>query len=175
VKRAAPLLALALGACTTRLLPAPEDVRFDPIRFFHAPAEGRGTLYKLVGAPVPVHVSSTSVGDLDQLSVTQLIREGDKPPRKRIWVIRRVGDGDYAATLTDAVGPVRITVDRGRAFIRYRMKGGLTVDQQLALHGRDPVLCNRLSVRKFGIRIAWLNETIRRQPLGRDVPVNCPA
>jgi len=66
-------------------------------------------------------------------------------------------------------------VDGGRAFIRYRTKSGLDIDQQLALHGRVLVLCNRLSVRKLGVRIAWLNETIRRQPLGRDVPANCPA
>ena len=175
MKLLAPLLALALGGCASRLLPAPDDVRFDPIRFFHAPAEGRGTLYKLIGKPVPVHVTSRSEGDLNHLRVVQLIREGDKPPRERTWTIRRVGDGQYTATLTDAAGPVRMTVEGGRAFIRYRTEDGLVIDQQLALHGRAAILCNRLTVRKLGVRVAWLSETIRRLPLGRDVPAHCPA
>ena len=174
MRAAAAALALRLGGCGAPPLPAIEDVRFDPIRFFYAPAEGMGTLHKLIGDPVPVWVSSTSTCNLNDLRVVQLIREGDKPPRQRVWTIRRVGEGDYAATLTDADGPVRVTVNRGRAFIRYRTRDGLSVDQQLALQPGAPVLCNRLTVRKLGIRIAWLNETIRRIPLGSDALANCP-
>ncbi len=173
MRRSTALLALALTGCAGHELPATQGVRFDPIRFFYAPTEGTGTLHKLIGRPVPVHVTSTSEGNLNALRVEQTIREGDKPPRRRTWTIRRIGDGDYSATLTDAVGPVSVQVEGGRAFINYRMRGGLTVHQQLALQD-GLVVCNRLSVRKLGIRVAWLNETIRRIPLGRSTAANCP-
>ena len=174
MRRSAALLALALGGCAGHAISALQDVRFDPIRFFHAPTEGTGTLHRLAGPPVPIQVSSISEGDLNELRVVQTIREGSKPPRQRLWTIRRVGDGDYAATLTDAVGPVSVKVDGGSAFIRYRMRGGFTVHQQLALQP-GLVVCNRLTVRKLGIRVAWLNETIRRMPLGSATPANCPS
>jgi hypothetical protein len=174
VRSPAALAILALGGCVSHPLPAIEGVRFDPIRFFYAPTEGSGTLYKLIGRPVRVEVTSISEGTLDELRVVQSIREGNRPERQRVWTIRRVGDDKYAATLTDAVGPVSVTVDGGRALIRYRVRGGFTVAQQLALQD-GLVVCNRLSVRKLGIRIAWLDETIRRVPLGRATPANCSA
>ena len=173
MKRSALLLAGALTGCATPQLPAAEGVSFDPIRFFHAPTMGTGTLHKLIGHPVPIRVASTSEGNLNELRVVQSIHEGDKPARQRIWTIRRIGDADYAATLTDAVGPVTVRVEGGRASIRYRMSEGLTVHQQLALQD-GLVVCNRLEVRKLGIRVAWLNETIRRVPLGMATPAGCP-
>ena len=165
---------LALAGCASRPLPALSDVRFDPIRFFQGPVEGTGTLHKIVGAPVPIRVSSRSEGDLNQTRITQIIREGTKPARQRTWTIRRVGEG-YTGTLTDAAGPVRIDVRGGRAFINYRTPDGLVIDQELALQNYAGVLCNRLTVRKFGVRVAVLNETIRRVPLGLNAKANCPA
>ena len=176
MRAVAALLALALCGCAGRVgpLPAADNVRFDPIRYFSAPTEGVGTLHKLVGGSVPIHVRSTGHGNLDRLTLVQSIREGARPARQRSWTIRRVGDGRYAATLTDAVGPVSVTVRGGSAFIHYRMKGGLVVDQQLALQSNSMLVCNRLSVRKFGIRVARVNETIRRLPLGEHAPDPCP-
>jgi hypothetical protein len=49
-----------------------------------------------------------------------------------------------------------------RATIRYRMKSGLAVAQQLALQPGGRTLLNRLTVTKFGIRVATLDETIRK-------------
>ena len=176
MRTSAAFLSLALYGCAGHPGPlrAADDIRFDPIRYFSAPTEGVGTLHKLVGRPVPIRVLSTGHGNLDRLTVVQSIREGAKSPRQRTWTIRRVDDGRYAATLTDATGPVSVTVRNGSAFIHYRMKGGLVVDQQLALQTNSMVLCNRLSVRKFGIRVAWVNETIRRLPIGRNAPDPCP-
>jgi hypothetical protein len=155
-------------------LPAEDNVRFDPIRYFSAPTQGVGTLHKLIGGSVRIQVSSLGEGNLNRLTLTQTIREGRKPPRERAWIIRRIGEDRYAATLTDAVGPVSVTVRNGSAFINYRMKGGLVVDQQLALQPDSMIVCNRLSVRKFGIRVAHVNETIRRLPIGRHEADRCP-
>ncbi len=172
----AAFLSLALCGCAGHVgpLPAADNVRFDPIRYFSGPSVGVGTLHKLVGGSVPIQVSSLGEGNLDRLILTQTIREGSKPPRVRAWTVQRIGDGRYAATLTDAVGPVSVTVRNGSAFINYRMKGGLVVDQQLALQPNSMIVCNRLSVRKFGFRVAHVNETIRRLPMGRHEPDRCP-
>jgi hypothetical protein len=42
------------------------------------------------------------------------------------------------------------------------MRGGLDVDQQLTLQGDGKTLLNRLHVRKFGVRVAVVEETIRK-------------
>jgi hypothetical protein len=42
------------------------------------------------------------------------------------------------------------------------MKGGLEVEQQLALQSDGRTVLNRLEVKKFGARLATLNETITK-------------
>jgi hypothetical protein len=73
-----------------------------------------------------------------------------------------LGPGHFTGTLTEATGPVDITVSGPRALIRYPMKGGLEVRQQLALQSDGRTVLNRLSVRKFGLEVAHLDETIRK-------------
>ena len=57
------------------------------------------------------------------------VHEGDKPVRMRKWVTHQVAPGRYAGTLSDATGPVDITVSGDSATVRYKMKGGLDVVQ----------------------------------------------
>lgn len=112
----------------------------------------------------PVHVSVDSVGRMsgDGLILDQTIREANKPPSLRRWTIRRVAQDRYTGTLTDAVGPVTAEIAGPRAEIRYMMRHGLIVQQQLAQQRDGTTVLNRLVVRKFGARVATLNETIRR-------------
>ena len=42
------------------------------------------------------------------------------------------------------------------------MKGGLKVDQKLTLQSDGRTLLNRLKVEKFGVRVATVEETIRK-------------
>ena len=42
------------------------------------------------------------------------------------------------------------------------MRGGLDVDQQLTLQAGERTLFNRLHVKKFGIRVATVEEAIRK-------------
>lgn len=76
--------------------------------------------------------------------------------------MRSVGSNLYSGTLTDAKGPVTVRTSGSRAIIGYTMKGGLQVRQQLALQSDGRTLLNRLDVQKFGVRVARLNETIRK-------------
>lgn len=159
-------IALALAGCSAAALPTSATQTFDPLTFFAGRAQGTGTVHRLFGSTVPLRVASTSARRTpDSLVLVQRIREGSKTERTRTWSMRRTAPGVYTGTLTpDAVGPVTMNVTGPRAHIRYQMKGGLAVVQQLALQRGGDVLCNRLEVRKFGIRVAWVRETIERVP-----------
>jgi hypothetical protein len=98
----------------------------------------------------------------DGLILDQTIREAKKPPSMRRWTIRRVAQNRYTGTLTDAIGPVTAEVVGPRAHIRYTMRHGLAVEQQLAQQPDGTTVFNRLVVHKFGARVATLSETIKR-------------
>jgi hypothetical protein len=152
---------MATGAATAQL-PAPSSATLEPIAFFTGRSQGEGIVDTLLGKPVKLLVESVGVRQGDTLILEQTISEGAKPPRVRRWIMRPVAPGRYTGTLTDAEGAVNVTVAGPRASIRYRMRGGLDVDQQLTLQPGDRTLLNRLHVKKFGIRVANVEETIRK-------------
>lgn len=179
MKLLAAVSALLAGSCTSPSpLPASTTEAFDPISFFSGRTAGEGTIHKLFSSPVSLTVESmASRQTADTLVLSQTIREGASQPRTREWSIRRVRPGRFEGKLTpDAVGPVTMTVRGPRASIRYRMKGGLDVHQQLALQSRTDIVCNRLEVRKLGVRVAWVGETIQRMRKSepKPAPVACP-
>ena len=144
-------------------LPADPDARLDPIVFFTGRSEGEASLDTLFASPVAVAVVSVGRGDgRGGLILDQTIREGDKPARDRRWVMRRGAGGRYDGTLTDAEGPVDVAVAGPRATIHYRMKNGFDVEQQLALQRDRRTVLNRLEVSKYGVRVAHLDEIIRK-------------
>jgi hypothetical protein len=100
-------------------------------------------------------------GDRGDFVLIDQVQEGDKPPRERKWIMRPTGPNRYSGTLSDAVGPVAISVTGDRAAIRYEMKGGLKVDQQLQLRA-DGTLANHVVVKKFGLTLATVDGTIRK-------------
>lgn len=157
------ILVFAACSCTKSVvLPAAEGAEFDPIAFFKGHTHGEGDLHKLFDGPV--HVSVDSIGRVtsEGLTLDQTIREANKPPNTRRWTIKRVAQHRYTGTLTDAVGAVSAEVVGPRAQIRYMMRHGLVVQQQLARQSDGTTVLNRLAVYKFGARVATLNETIKR-------------
>jgi hypothetical protein len=155
------LAAMAAGAATGHL-PSAGSATLDPIAFFTGRSEGEGSVDTLLGKPVKLLVESVGHKQGDTLILDQTIREGAKPARNRRWIMRPVAPGRYTGTLTDAEGPVNVTVAGPQASIRYRMRGGFDVNQQLTLQGDGRMLLNRLHVKKFGVRVAIVEETIRK-------------
>lgn len=157
---------LALASCTA---PAPPEASqsgpaFDPITFFTGPTHGEGRLDQIFKAERTIAVDSIGRPTRDgSLTLTQRIAlEGD-PPRIRTWKLKQMAPGRYVGTLTDASGPVE-TVAIGRAIrIRYPMKGGLTVEQWLNLLPGGRVIDNRMTVHKWGLRVATLRERITKR------------
>lgn len=152
-----------LAACTEVQLPAAGTASLDPVAFFTGASHGDGRFHQVLSSPHGVRVDSDGKPQGDGgLLLTQRIAEDGKPPRVRLWVIKPAGPGHYTGTLTDAVGPVELTVAGPRAEVRYSMKKGLKVTQELALQPDGLTVLNHLEVHKLGVRVAWLDETIRK-------------
>ena len=157
--------ALALSACGTA--PPPEASQpgeaFDPIAFFTGASHGEATLDQIFKGSRRVSVDSIGRERKDGLLLVQRITVAGEQPRTRRWLLRRTAPGQYGGALTDANGPVE-TQAVGRAIrIRYPMKGGLKVELWLVARPGGRSLDNRLTVTKWGFRVATLRERIDKR------------
>ncbi|WP_114226862.1 MULTISPECIES: DUF3833 family protein [Sphingomonas] len=155
---------VALAGCTEVQLPATATASLDPIAFFTGSSHGDGQFHEVLSSPHGVQVDSSGRRLPDGgLLLTQRIAEEGKAPRTREWIMRPAGPGRFTGSLTEAVGPVELTVEGPRAEVRYAMKKGLKVTQELALQPDGMTVLNHLEVHKLGLRVAWLDETIRKE------------
>jgi hypothetical protein len=90
------------------------------------------------------------------------VQEEGKPLRKRIWAMHALGPDHFTGSLTDAAGPVEVTVSGKVATIGYVMReGNLTIVQQLQLQPNG-TLSNHVTAKKFGLTVAHVDGTIRK-------------
>ena len=98
---------------------------------------------------------------VEQFVLIDTVRQQGQAPRIRKWVLHLVGPGHFSGTLSDATGPVDITVSGESATIRYTMEGGLNLEQRLqVIDGRT--LANHTAVRKFGMKFGSVEGKIRK-------------
>jgi hypothetical protein len=158
LKPAAVSLALALAATGG---PA---AAFDPIAFFTGPSHGTGRMEQVLKATRSVRVDSIGHAERDGMLVIKqrVMIEGD-PPRDRIWRLRRTSTGNYSGTLSDAVGPVTAQTIGNSILISYSMKGNLKVSQILTPIDNGRAVDNRMTIRKWGMKVASLTERIEKR------------
>ena len=90
------------------------------------------------------------------------VEEEGKAARKRTWVMRPDGPDHFTGSLSDASGPVDVTVAGTTATIRYTMEdGGLKIEQRLKLQANG-TLSNHVVAKKFGLKFAQVDGTIRK-------------
>jgi len=157
--------AFAVAAAAALAIAAPASAaeqELDLVAFFtgrtHAESEIK------VGFRKPVRHITDSVGKRaanGDLILFDQIKEEGKPPKTRKWVMRKNGPNSFTGAMSEATGPVRIEVDGTQASIRYKMKGGITVHQELQMRDRK-TLSNHVSARKLGVRLGRLDGTIRK-------------
>lgn len=151
-------LAFSVGA------PAQAPKPFDPLAFFTGPTQGRGELKELVGKAKRTYVQSIGRVDKDGwLILDQTVKVEGDPDRQRRWRLKQVAPGKYRGTLSDAKGPVEAEVNGQTGHIRYVMKGGIKVEQVLTPLSGGRALSNRATFRKFGMKVATLNERIEKK------------
>jgi hypothetical protein len=142
----------------------PAGPRFDPIAFFTGETEGVGRLKVMFSRAKTMHVIGHGVLQADgMLVLDQTVTAQGDLPKVRQWRIRQTAPDHYAGSLTDASGPVRLDVTGDRLRIRYHAKGGLAFSQVLMLQAGGQVAHNVMRVRKFGMVVATIRETIQRR------------
>ena len=67
-----------------------------------------------------------------------------------------------SGTITDNPGTVSGRLEGNRMLLRYTMKGGLKTEQILTLRPDGRSLSNRMTIRKFGVTVAHVNEVITK-------------
>lgn len=160
--RTSSLIAVLLWSGAGMTSFAAQSPPFDPIAFFKGRTHGDGTLKIVLQSPKRVRVDSIGRVERDgSLTLSQRIEEQGKAPRTRTWRLRQTAPGKFAGSLSDAKGPVTVDVIGGRTRIRYTDKDNLKFEQWLTPRGPRQVE-NRLTVKRLGITVAHLDETIRK-------------
>ena len=136
---------------------------FAPEQFFVGRTEGVGTVQVIMSGKHKVRVQSR--GRIDRggaLLLEQVVEEEGKPRRMRSWRLVRSGANRITGTLSDARGPVTGEVTGNVLHIRYRATEGPSVEQWITMQPGGRVARNRMIFRKFGMKVATVEETIRR-------------
>lgn len=155
------LLAIS-GLAAASPAAASEAAKLDLIAFFTGRTHAESQIKVAFRKPVR-HVTDTvgRKGSNGDLILVDTIKEEGKPMKTRRWTMRPAGPGRFTGSMSEATGPVLVSVDGDEATIRYKMKGGISVEQHLRLKDRK-TLSNYVSAKKLGVRLGRLEGTIRK-------------
>jgi Protein of unknown function (DUF3833) len=142
--------------------PPPQPHGFDIEAFFTGRTHADNDLKIVFQAPHKLIVDSVGHREGNQFVQIDTVREEGKPVRTRKWVTHQLAPGHFTGTLSDATGPVDITVSGDTATIRYTMTGGLSILQQMQQQPGGRALSNHVDARKFGLKFATVNGTISK-------------
>jgi hypothetical protein len=159
MRTAALILILALAAPAS----ASSDGKLDMIGFFTGKTHGDNVIRIAFRHPHKLVVDSIGGRNKEgEFVLIDNVQEEGMPARKRTWVMHPVSADHFTGSLSDASGPVDIVVSGGSATIRYVMKdGGLKIEQHLEMQ-HDGTLANHVMARKFGMKFAQADGTIRK-------------
>jgi hypothetical protein len=159
----AGLLQLGCTPLAPRLAPVASANAFNVEALFLGRTEGIGTLKVMFAPARTVHVRGQGRLAADgTLVLEQQVERAGKKTAHRTWRIRQISPGHYTGTLSDAAGPVSLDVRGERLQIRYALKSGGTRAEQWLDMRPDGSASNHMTFKRFGVRVATLQETIRR-------------
>lgn len=154
------VFALAAGLVTPAS--AAGERERDPLGFFEGRTESVSTVKIILKKPY--NSRAIGIGKISADGSLLLVQrvEGEGAPKTRRWHIRQVGPGRFAGTMTEAAGPVSIEEIDGRYRFRFKMHGGLSVEQWVTPAADGRSASNRVTVRKFGIKVGQAEGVIRK-------------
>jgi len=142
---------------------ATEPRKLDMVDFFTGRTRTESVLKVVLQKQVPLIVDSIGgKGDKGDFVLIDTVHEGNKPVRTRKWIMKGAGPNHMTGTLTDAISPVDMTVSGDTAIIRYKMKGGLNIEQRLQLQADGKTLSNHVVAKQFGVQFAKVDGTVRK-------------
>lgn len=153
---------LALIAGIAVASPAPAE-NSNPMTFFEGRTESIGTVRLVMKKPF----RSKAIGEGEiksdgSLVLVQRVYDQGEQPRVRRWHMRRVGEGRYSGTMSEAKGPVTVEEIGGKYRFRFRMDGSVSVEQWLipAADGRSAR--SKITIRKYGIQVGSSDAVINK-------------
>jgi hypothetical protein len=164
--RAARLAAgIAMLAASTTLQAQSAVTRFDPAAFFTGRTESEGTLSQIFSSTKVTRVSTFGTRQANgDMVLEQDVQIGDQPVRHRVWRLRESTPGRYGGTISDAATDVSGTLAGDTLTLTYTMDNHLGVHQVITVQPGGQSAQNVMRIRRFGITVARLTETIRRRP-----------
>jgi hypothetical protein len=139
------------------------DGRLDMIGFFIGKTHGDNVIRIAFHHPHKLIVDSVGGRNKEgEFVLIDNVQEEGKPATKRTWLMHPVSPDHFTGSLSDASGPVDIIVSGDSATIHYVLKdGGLKIEQRLQMQ-HDGTLANHVIARKFGMKFAQADGTIRK-------------
>lgn len=167
IRRSGALLGGAACALAASAAQPASFRQMDPLRFFEGRTETLTTV-KVLGQK-PRLSRSRGVGRIKAdgtLELVQYVKEEGKKEFQRIWRIRQSAPGHYVGAMSQAKGPVMIEKVGDSYVFRFAMDGSLKAEQWLTPERDFNSARMRLTVRKFGIRVAHSDGWVRRMQPG---------
>lgn len=153
-------------AVALSLLAAPcpaAAAKTDPMQFFEGRTESIGTVRLVMKKPF----QSKAIGEGEikpdgSLVLVQRVYDQGEQPRVRRWHMRRVGEGRYSGTMSEAKGPVTVEEIDGKYRFRFRMDGSVSVEQWLIPAPDGQSARSKITIRKYGIHVGSSNAVIHK-------------
>lgn len=158
----ATCLTLSFAASAQAPVPEPALTAFDAVAFFSGRTTGEGQLKKMFSAAQTTHVTGQGRVESGELVLDQSVTIAGEPRREREWRLRALSPSHWSGTLSDARGPVDATAAGRVLTIAYVSNAGLGITQTVTLAANGRSAHNMMRVRKFGMTVATLDETITR-------------
>lgn len=134
-----------------------------PEQFFLGRTEGQGNVHVILSGRHGVrHRSHGRRERGGALVLDQVVEEEGKPARRRSWRLARGGGNRVTGTISDASGPVTGEIEGNVLHLRYRLAEGPSVEQWITVHPGGRSAQNRMTFRRFGLRVATAEEIIRK-------------
>lgn len=135
----------------------------DPMRFFEGRTESVGTVK--IAMKKPFRSRAVGKGEIlpdGTLHLVQRVEDQGQLAKERRWRMRKIGEGRYSGTMSDARGPVTAEEIGGRFRFHFRMDGNVSVEQWLtpAADGRSAV--SKVTIRKYGVLVGRSDAVIRK-------------
>jgi hypothetical protein len=160
----APLALLLLAAAQAAAhAPAPAPAGSALEAFFIGRTEGQGSANVMLSGRHGVRDRARGWRDRSgALVLDQVVEEEGKPARRRVWRLTRAGGNRIGGTISDARGPVAGELSGDTLHLSYRLAEGPSVEQWITLQPGGRTATNRMTFRRFGMRVATVQSTIRK-------------
>ena len=154
---------VSVGALVAAAEPAQPQPPLDPLDFFTGEVRGEGTVKVMMRPATKMRSESRGTPDgKGGIILDQKVYETGKPVRLSRWVLHPTSRNTLGGT--NGEGPVTGKLTGNRLHLKYRMKNGLAAEQFMYLQPDRRTLHNRMTVRKWGMVVARIDETIRKLP-----------